>query len=205
MLRQPLFRNNSFVFVALVLLSYAVSILIFIVLDPTPFANIIGWLSLSLYTSTIMPSIMKTVFPATKKQPILKWLFQNRRYTGVAAFCLAWSHGILMIWQINLNLLDFKTYIHYFQAFSSIIILTILAITSNDFSVKRLKQNWKKLHKLTYLLIFLFPWHILDKMNAHWTHITPLAVLITMINLILFLQRKSIEQIQAQGKQESST
>ncbi len=200
MLKEPLFRKKFFIFVALVLFSCAFSILLFIVLDPAPFANIIGWLSLLLYTSTIMPTIMKTVFPATKKQPILKWLFQNRRYTGVATFCFAWNHGILMLWQRNFNLLDFQTYINYFQGFSSITILTILAITSNDFSVKRLKQNWKKLHKLTYLLIFLLPWHILDKMNGHWTHITPLAVLIMTINLILFLQRKSIEQIQAQGK-----
>jgi sulfoxide reductase heme-binding subunit YedZ len=73
-------------------------------------------------------------------------LLKNRRYTGVTAFCLAWNHAALLIWQKSLNFLDFNTCLQYFQGLSSIIIFTILAITSNDESVRKLKKNWKKIH-----------------------------------------------------------
>jgi sulfoxide reductase heme-binding subunit YedZ len=62
-------------------------------------------------------------------------------------------------------------------------IFTTLAITSNDWSVKKLKKNWKKLHQLTYLVIFLLPWHILDKMSANWSYITPLSVLLSFTTI----------------------
>jgi sulfoxide reductase heme-binding subunit YedZ len=52
-----------------------------------------------------------------------------------------------------------------------------LAFTSSDEAVKRLKSNWKKIHQLTYVAIFVLPWHILDKMSGHWSHITPMAIL----------------------------
>ena len=92
--------------------------------------------------------------------------------------------------KLNLNLWEPQTYIKYFQGFFTLIIFTLLAITSNDQSVKNLKSNWKKLHQLTYLAIFILPWHILDKMSGHWTYITPIAVLLTTGIATLFIVRQ---------------
>ena len=56
-----------------------------------------------------------------------------------------------------------------------------------------MKKNWKKLHQMTYLAMFLLLWHVIDKMQGHWSYITPLAMLgITSIT-ILFIIRKILE------------
>lgn len=84
------------------------------------------------------------------------------------------------------------------------LIFTFLAITSNDWSVRNLKSNWKKVHQLTYVAIFLLPWHILDKMGTHWSHLTPIEISITTFILVLFIKRKNIEQIESIRKQDIS-
>ena len=84
-----------------------------------------------------------------------------------------------------------------------LIIFTFLAITSNDWSLKKLKKNWKNLHQLTYLVIFLMPWHILDKMSGHWSYLTPLGVLLAITTVILFFIRKWVESLEAKRKQEA--
>ena len=100
------------------------------------------------------------------------------------------NHGVLLIIKLNLNLLEPHTYLKYFQGFSTLTIFTLLAFTSHDQAVKNLKTKWKKLHRLTYLAIFILPWHILDKMSGHWTYITPIAVLLTTAIAILFSVRQ---------------
>ncbi|MFK7886217.1 MAG: sulfite oxidase heme-binding subunit YedZ [Gammaproteobacteria bacterium] len=42
---------------------------------------------------------------------------------------------------------------------AGLLLLLPLAITSNSFSQRRLKQRWKKLHKLTYVIAVLGVWH----------------------------------------------
>lgn len=74
-------------------------------------------------------------------------------------------------------------------------IFTFLAITSNDYSVKNLKAKWKKLPDLTYIAILVLPWHILDKMQGHWSYITSFAI--ATIDLALFIRIKSLEQIES--------
>lgn len=194
---NSLFNNNFKVclsFVALVFISYTVSVVLFFLMPYIDYANIIGFLSLIYYSLTIIPTMIKTIFPNLyKQQSIWKSLLKNRRYTGVAAFCFACNHGALLIWTRSLNLLDFNTWITYFQGLSSIIIFTILAITSNDESVRKLKVTWKKIHNLTYLCLFILPWHILGKMSGHWTFITPFAVILSISLCLLFVVRKIIE------------
>lgn len=202
MSKQALVRKEVFIFLVLVIASYAISVVLFLFLAPAPLANILGFLSLLCYVATILPSIVKTVFPASQKNNILRWLCKNRRQFGVAAFSFGLNHGVLLIIERHLSLPDPHTYIKYFQGVSTLLIFTLLAITSNDWSVRSLKSNWKKLHQLTYIAIFLLPWHILDKMGMQWTHLTPIAVLITIVTLILFIQRKNIEQIESICKQQ---
>lgn len=186
-------RPHALMFLALYCASYIVTILIGIFLNPAPLANILGFLALLCYVATLLPSLLKAIFPAIKRNKSLMSLLKYRRHLGVAAFCLGANHGVLLILERQANLLDWHTYIHYFQGITTLAIFTILTVTSNDESVKTLKNNWKKLHQLTYLAMFILPWHILDKMSGDWTYLTPLAVLLTLFILILFLRRKWLE------------
>lgn len=64
---KALVRREVFVFLALILATYTIILFFFIFLEPAPLPNFLGFLSLLCYTTTITPSIVRTVFPATKK------------------------------------------------------------------------------------------------------------------------------------------
>jgi hypothetical protein len=98
------------------------------------------------------------------------------------------------LFQKNFDLFDLKSYFVYFQGVATFIIFSLLAITSNDWSVKRLKKNWKKLQRLTYLAMFLLTWHILDKMAYHWTYLTPVGIAAITAIIVLFLCRLLIQR-----------
>lgn len=161
--------------------------------DLASLANLLGFLALACYIITLLPTILKIVFPQTKKTTIPKLLLKHRRSIGILAFCLAFIHGFLLVRQRNFDFFDQKTYWIYIQGITTFVIFTLLAITSNDWSVKKLKKNWKRLHSLTYLAMFLLTWHIWDKMSGHWSYLTPIAILGISGITLLFLIKVWIE------------
>jgi len=158
-------------------------------LDYPPPANWAGFSAVLLYVVTLLPTILKVVFPFTKKSGIPKRLLIQRRLFGIIAFLLSVIHGYWLISKRELDFLDPQTYWIYCQGIFTFLIFTLLAITSNDWSMKKLKKNWKKLHQLTYLAMFLLLWHVIDKMWGHWTWTTPPSLVITGGITILFLIR----------------
>lgn len=158
--------------------------------NPVPLANLLGFFALLAYIATLIPSIFKIILPSSRSNKSIIWLLKRRRYIGITAFFFGSNHGLLLILQRQINLLSPLTYIEYFQGITILFIFSILAITSNDWSVKNLKYSWKKIHQLTYLVVFLLPWHILDKMSLKWTYLTPFAVLFSLMNLGAFIFSK---------------
>jgi methionine sulfoxide reductase heme-binding subunit len=186
-------HKKALVFLFASIVSYAACLFLALFLQPASFANLAGFLGLIVYLVTIIPSIFKIVFPKIRSHTGLKWLLKHRRYIGITAFVLSSNHGLLMTIQMHINFSNPYTYIHYFQGISMMFIMTLLAITSNDWSVKNLKKNWKNLHKLTYLIIFILPWHVLDKMYGHWSYLTPFSVIFSLLFLALFIKRQKLE------------
>ncbi|MDF5719496.1 MAG: iron reductase [Rhizonema sp. PD37] len=185
--------KQSLIFLALCLTSYFTFLLLAFYFQPVALANFLGFLALIVYMMTIAPSISRIVFPKTRSNKTLVWLLKKRRYIGITSYVLASNHALIMVIQKNINLLTPSTYIHYFLGISMFFIMTLLALTSNNVSVKSLKKNWVKLHQLTYLIIFILPWHILNKMSGHWSYLTPLEILISFICIYLFIKRKGLE------------
>ena len=93
----------------------------------------------------------------------------------------------------NLDLFDLQTYIISVEGTASLIIFALLAFTSNDWSVRKMKKNWRKLHQLTYTAIFLLFWHIQEKMSDHWNILTPVELICMTIIIALFLKRRWLE------------
>lgn len=203
MRKKVLVYNQALVFFALILSSYIASLLLALFLKPAPLANFLGFLSLVSYIATLLPSILKTVFPTTRGNKSLAWLLRYRRYIGITAFAFGLNHGFILIIQKEINLLNIHSYLEYFQGISMLIIFTLLAMTSNNWSVKKLKASWKKIHQLTYLVVFLLPWHILDKMSNHWSYLTPFGVLLSITIVGLFIRRRWIEAVESKRKQEA--
>ena len=164
-------------------------------MDNAPIANWLGFLALNAYIATLLPTTLKIAIPQIKKSYIIKFLRTYRRQIGLLAFALAFVHGWLLMSKRNIDLYDSSTYWVYIQGVATFIIFTFLALTSNNWSIKKLKKNWKKLHSLTYLCMFLLTWHILDKMNPYWSYLTPIGLLLLVAIIALFIIRKRLEQL----------
>ncbi|MBD1812169.1 ferric reductase-like transmembrane domain-containing protein [Microcoleus sp. FACHB-DQ6] len=171
-------------------------------LDTFSQASLLGFAALAGYILTLLPTNLRIVFPLTKKTGFPQWLLKYRRFIGLISFFLAVAHGFIFFKQRNFDIFDIKTYFVYFQGVATFIIFTLLAITSNDWSVKRLKKNWKKLQSLTYLAMFLVTWHIWDKMADHWTYLTPVGIAAITATIVLFLGRVLIERQSRQQKHQ---
>ncbi|KAM3091115.1 ferric reductase-like transmembrane domain-containing protein [Phormidesmis sp. 146-12] len=153
-----------------------------------------GFLALIFYTVTLMPTMMKVNFPQTQKMSVVQKLLKHRRSIGLISFFLSAIHGYPYLNQRDLDLLDLETPWVYIQGVVCFLILILMTITSNTWSMKLLKKNWKKLHQLTYLVIFVLIWHVWDKMSGHWTYITPISLAILTGTAILFMSRMRIEE-----------
>ena len=163
-------------------------------MNTVPLPNYFGLFALVCHVITLLPTILRIVFPKIKKTGFPKLLLKYRRQIGVIAFFFALAHALLLVNKRNFDFFDIQTYWIYIQGVATFIIFTLLAITSNNWSVKTMKKSWKKLHELTYLAMFLLIWHVIDKMWGHWSDITLLAMLgITGITL-LFILRKFMER-----------
>ncbi|MCT7991045.1 ferric reductase-like transmembrane domain-containing protein [Laspinema olomoucense] len=161
-----------------------------IAIDLPPLSNTLGFVALIYYVMSLAPTILRVVFPKTKKNSIPKFLLKHRRAIGILAFVFAFGHGYLLVKKRDIDFFDLKTFWIYIQGVVTFIIFTLLAITSNDWSVKKLKKNWKRLHQLTYWAMFLLIWHIWDKMSGNWTYLTPVGVILITGITILFLVRR---------------
>ncbi|PZD70739.1 Sulfoxide reductase heme-binding subunit YedZ [Acaryochloris thomasi RCC1774] len=169
-------------------------------IDTPPPENFLGLLALLSYVITLTPSVMRIVFPHMKKTGIPKALLKQRRCIGVLAFLLAIIHGWILVRKRDIDFMDPRTSWIYFQGIATMAIFAILAATSNDWSVRALKKNWKKLHRLTYLALFLLTWHVWDKMSDHWTYVTPISMIailcITALSILrLWREKKASNQV----------
>ena len=126
--------------------------------------------------------------PLRKITKSLEWI-KFRRMLGLFAFFYASVH---MLSYVGLDYrFDFEPLINdvlkkkfIFIGFSAWLLLIPLAVTSSQKMVRLLKQNWKKIHKLIYII------GIFGVLHFIWLSKTiffkPLIFLILLIILLLF-------------------
>ncbi len=124
--------------------------------------HVSGELSARLLILTLAITPLRLLF-ANARWPA--WLLHQRRYFGVASFMYALLHTVVyiqkkaslsLIWQEAMSF-------NMWSGWLAFCIFLLLAVTSNDASVRRLRRTWKKLHRWVYpaaLLVF-----------AHWVFI----------------------------------
>lgn len=110
------------------------------------------------------------------------WLLRNRRAFGVMAFVYAVLHTVFYV-------IDMETLAYILAEFTALGIWTgwlalavfiPLAATSTDWSVRRLGQKWRWLHRSIYLAAaaVLVHWiYVHNNAAAAWIHFVPLIVL----------------------------
>ena len=126
--------------------------------------------------------------PMRKITKSLEWI-KFRRMLGLFAFFYASIH---MLSYVGLDYrFDFKPLINdvlkkkfIFIGFSAWLLLIPLAVTSSEKMVRLLKQNWKKIHRLIYII------GIFGVLHYIWLSKTiffkPLIFLIVLVILLLF-------------------
>ena len=151
--------------------------------------SISGFVALFTYIATITPSNLSRVFPRCRKNSFLKFLAKNRRQIGLSSFFFASIHSAITVSHLNIDLLDLNTYSVYYTGTLSLIVFAILALTSNNFSIRKLKKNWKKLHNLTYVAMVLLLIHIWSLMWGKWTIFTGVGLCFLSAIAVIYLVR----------------
>ncbi|NNF23083.1 MAG: iron reductase [Saprospiraceae bacterium] len=136
-----------------------------------------GEFSARLLIISLIATPLLVLFPKGK---LSKWLLRNRRYFGVAAFGYALLHTIIYLYVIEWitvqkEFFDFAILTGWIAFF----IFLPLAITSNDYSIGRMRKSWKKLQRWVYLAALCT--------FAHWVfvHYNYMSALIHFVPVML--------------------
>jgi sulfoxide reductase heme-binding subunit YedZ len=80
-----------------------------------------------------------------------RWYLNQRRYLGVASFAYATAHltAYLLRQEWDIVAEDFAT-AAFWSGYIAFAIFAVLALTSNDLSLRLLRRAWKNLHRLVY-------------------------------------------------------
>jgi sulfoxide reductase heme-binding subunit YedZ len=118
------------------------------------FIHATGEFSARLLIITLAVTPLRLMFPRSRWTI---WLLQNRRYFGVAAFAYAMPHLVAYLWKLAsvAKVLEEGAEPGMWTGWIALIIFLALAITSNNFSTRKLGQRWKTLHRLVYLAAIL--------------------------------------------------
>jgi len=114
-----------------------------------------------------------------------KWLMRNRRYFGVAAGLYGVYHTLYYLFYIDLQqvlgeFFDMAIITGWIATF----VFIPLLITSNDFFVRRMGKNWKRLQRWAYLagIMVILHWAFLSynesgNIGPAIVHLAPVAIL----------------------------
>ncbi len=84
-----------------------------------------------------------------------------RKSAGLWSFCFACVHLTFYMMETGLDWLTLSLPFYLLMGLVSILILLVLASTSNRWAMRRLKKNWKRLHRIVYGVGFLIFIHAL--------------------------------------------
>lgn len=129
------------------------------------------------------------------------WLMKRRRSFGLAAF----GYGVLHLLFYIVDMEALKPIMAEFWApgiwtgWAALILFVPLAITSNNASMRRLKQGWKRLQRLVYLaaLLTLAHWLLIhDGVAGALAHFIPLLLLELLRGIIIYARRNNMTKQQ---------
>jgi sulfoxide reductase heme-binding subunit YedZ len=145
-----------------------------------------GELGVRLLMLALAVSPLKLIFPSAGW---VRWVAQRRRYLGVAAFGYSLLHaGAYFQRQATfMAIVEEAAELALMTGWIALLVMLVLAATSNDMAVRRLRKGWKWLHRTVYLAAVLtFAHWILSAFDpaAAYIHLGILAAL-EAIRLVL--------------------
>ncbi len=123
----------------------------------------LGELGLVLLTINLVLGALLGLFKLPPKS--LRYWLSERRFWGVSAYLVLVTH--VFFYFVNEGFegkafVQVVTKLYLIFGFSTFFVLTLLALTSNNLSLRLLGgRNWKRLHRLVYLAQLLLFGHVL--------------------------------------------
>ena len=125
------------------------------------FSNWAGFISLFFYVATRYPSFLRGILCGFRKNCAIVWTTKRRRATGLASFAFALAHVIAVFVEYDINIMDGYSHQTYATGMSIMILMTALALTSNDWSMNKLGyKRWKFIQSSTDLILFGLAVHV---------------------------------------------
>lgn len=149
--------------------------------------NTLGQFALILYVVTLLPGIGDRL---GIKNKILVLLKIYRREAGILMYLLALIHVTLEKLLITTSITELFTLLPFeIMGALSLLVLFFLFITSNTFSLIRLRLNWYRIHRLTYIgMLFIFL-HVSLVKFSNWTILMGFVLILQLISFIVVYRR----------------
>jgi len=157
-------------------------------LDLGPYFGRIALLFLIL---TLLPGISRRLRVALF---LNKYLMPFRRHLGINTYLFALSHSFLtytlpLVYTNNFPPSFFPTP-SILSGILAITLITPLFATSNDYSVRLLKQKWGQLHRLVYPAAFFVALHLLLQSSLYALAAGTIVVL-EIVSYLIYFRRKN--------------
>lgn len=149
--------------------------------------NTLGQFALILYVVTLLPGIADRL---GIKNKILALLKIYRREAGILMYLLALIHITLEKLLITTSITELFTLLPFeIMGVLSLLVLFFLFITSNTFSLIRLRLNWYRIHRFTYIgMLFIFL-HVSLVKFSNWTILMGFVLILQLISFIVVYRR----------------
>ncbi|MEO0373683.1 MAG: ferric reductase-like transmembrane domain-containing protein [Cyanobacteria bacterium P01_A01_bin.17] len=151
-----------------------------------PHVNLLGFLALCCYFLTLLPTLVRIIMPRFKREKLVLLLQRYRRQVGLLVFLLSVGHGLSWLMMNHKDIFEPNFLWNCWHGILLLVIFGLLAATSNNWSIKIMKKNWKRLHALTYVAMFVMGLHVWDKMSIRWSILTPFSLCLVLASIGLF-------------------
>jgi methionine sulfoxide reductase heme-binding subunit len=142
---------------------------------------------------TLLPSIMQRInirFPFSLY--IQSVLILVRRHMGILMYMLALAHGLMMsIFPRLASDTLLRMPIEEILGLGALLLTTPLFVTANDYSVKLLGKKWKKLHRLSYLIVWIIFLHVAMMLDNRTAFIVAVIGALEILSWTIFWQRQA--------------
>ncbi|MCA9951362.1 MAG: ferric reductase-like transmembrane domain-containing protein [Anaerolineales bacterium] len=164
-----------------------------------------GKMAITLLVLSLAVTPFMTMFGWKELNPLRKPL-------GLYAFMLVCIHLLIFTydygyfegaWAVGLAFNEAVTKQYALVGLVAFLLLIPLAVTSNNYSIKQLKKNWKKLHQLVYIIAILASVHFIWVWAAKRAFTEPL-IYAAIIIILLLVRLKPIKQRIIRMRQEFS-
>ncbi|MGZ8250887.1 MAG: sulfite oxidase heme-binding subunit YedZ [Methylophilaceae bacterium] len=128
----------------------------------------------------------------------ITWQLQLRRMMGLFMFFYVCLHFVTYVWLDHwfawMDIVkDIAKHPYVLVGFSAFVLAIPLAITSNNAMMRRLRERWKKLHQLVYLIAILGVlhfWWLVKKDIREPLFYTVILALLLGVRLYYYLKKK---------------